>query len=112
MRLREQDLRTCYLKKRIVKTDDEGNSIHVYSKARTQFKMNVQSAGGKVAAEIYGERLPYMKACKYQGNILAEGKNEGDGVCVFADKDSEPDFKIVAIQTFSQHLNVTLERLG
>lgn len=111
MRLREQDLQTCYLKKRIVSTDDEGNSITTYSDDPTELRMNVQFAGGKVAAEIYGERLPYMKACKYQGDLLAEGKNEGDGICVNVSKDADPDYKIIALQSFSQHLNVTLERL-
>ncbi|EOH94842.1 hypothetical protein [Enterococcus pallens] len=112
MRLREQDLQTCYLRKRINTTDEEGNSITTYSEESIELRMNIQSAGGKVAAEIYGERLPYMKACKYQGDQLIEGENEGDGICVNVSKDADPDYKILAIQSFSQHLNITLERLG
>ncbi|MBO0413225.1 hypothetical protein JZO81_19390 [Enterococcus hulanensis] len=111
MRLRQRDLRTCYLKKRIITKDEEGNALSDFSKQRSTFQMNVQSAGGKMAVELYGERLPYIKSCKYQGDLINEGENEGDGVCVFVDKDADPDFKIISIQEFSQHKNIMLERV-
>lgn len=111
MRLRQRDLKTCYLKERISAEDDEANVLTQYSAKYTGFEMNVQSAGGKIAVEIYGERLPYIKSCKYQGTLINEGKNEGDGVCVFVDRNESPDFKIISIQEFSEHKNIMLERV-
>ena len=110
MRLREKDLAPVYLKKRIVIRDEEGEKQVVYSPDSTELLMNVQSAGGMVNAQIYGERLPYIKSCKYQGNQLVAGENENDGVCVYVPKEDEPDYFIKAMQPFRTHVNVTLEK--
>lgn len=109
MRLRERDLKTVYLKKRLVDQDDENNDIVSYAAEAIKLNMTVQSAGGQVAAAIYGERLPYIKSCKYQGNELKPKRNENDGICLYVDSKEEPDFYIKSIQPFSTHLNVTLE---
>lgn len=111
MRLRERDLKTCYLKKYQSADDGRGNSNESYSEQSIEVKMTVQSAGGQLAASIYGERLPYIKSCKYQGDLIKEGQNEKDGICLYVDKEKDPDFKIIAIQTYSTHVNVTLERI-
>lgn len=111
MRLRERDLTTVFLKKRLPSQDNEGNSQTGYEENATELKMNVQSAGGQVMAAIYGESLPYIKSCKYQGQVLTEEENEKDGICLYVDESNDPDYEIVAIQTFSTHLNVTLKRL-
>lgn len=111
MRLREQDLQTVFLKKRAKVKDNEGVEKVGYSSDYTLLRMNVQSAGGSVAAQIYGDRLPYIKSCKYQGDELKEGQNEKDGVCVYVDSNADPDFFIKSIQSFSTHLNIMLERL-
>lgn len=112
MRLRTRDLQTVYLKKRITTSDDEGNDIISFSEESKELQMNVQSAGGQVMAQIYGESLPYVKTCKYQGDLLKAGENELDGVCVEVSADDEPDYEIIAIQTFSTHLNITLKKRG
>lgn len=112
MRLRTRDLQTVYLKKRIATSDDEGNDIISFSEESKELQMNIQSAGGQIMAQIYGESLPYIKACKYQGELLKAGENELDGVCVEVSTDSEPDYEIVAIQPFSTHLNITLKKRG
>lgn len=111
MRLKESDLKEVYLRKRTVGKDNQGYEKVDYESDYTELEMNVQSAGGAVAAQIYGERLPSIKSCKYQGDKLQEGRNEKDGICLFVEPSSPPDFEIVSIQTFSTHLNVTLERL-
>ena len=85
MRLRERDLTTVYLKEHSVARDAEGEKITVYSSKAKRLRMNVQSAGGIVNAQIYGGRLPYIKSCKYQGNDLIPGKNEKDGICLYVD---------------------------
>ena len=112
MRLRTRDLQTVHLKKRITTSDDEGNDIISFSEESKELQMNVQSAVGQVMAQIYGESLPYIKACKYQGDLLKSGQNELDGVCVEVSVDDEPDYEIVAIQPFSTHLNITLKKRG
>lgn len=112
MRLRTRDLQTVYLRKRIITQDSEANDIITYSDKSEELAMNVQSAGGQVMAQIYGESLPYIKACKYQGDLVKAGKNELDGVCVEVSSDKEPDYEIVAIQSFSTHLNITLKKRG
>lgn len=110
MRLLERDLTTVYLKKRTIKRDDEGVKETIYLPSELEFKMNVQSAGGAIAAQIYGEKLQYMKSCKYQGDKLIPGENEKDGICLYVSKDEEPDYEIVSILPFSTHWNVTLEK--
>ncbi len=112
MRLREKDLTTVYLKQRIVSEDQKGNKIISYSEDVTKLEMNIQSAGGAVSAQIYGERLPYIKSCKYQGDLIKENKNELDGICLNVSSEQEPDYEIKSILPFSKHLNVTLERIG
>lgn len=111
MRLIQRDLSTVYLKKRIISYDDFGDEEITYSEDATELKMLVQSSGGRVDAQIYGARLPYIKSCKYQGDILKPVQNELDGICVYVDKTQKPDYKIINIQPFTDHLNITLERL-
>lgn len=112
MRLRKRDLTTVYLKKKIVDKDDEGNDVVSFSDNFTEIDMNIQSAGGSISASMYGEKLPYIKSCKYQGDDIEENRNEGDGICYKVSKDDSSDFRIKSIQTTSTHLNVTLERIG
>lgn len=39
-----------------------------------------------------------------------ENLNEGDGICVFVDKDSKPDYKIISIKPYSHQL-IELEKI-
>ncbi|WP_205272309.1 hypothetical protein [Lactococcus taiwanensis] len=111
MRLMKRDLTTVYLKRIDPenKQDDEGNDQVNYL-APIALEMNVQSASGAVNATIYGSKLSSMKACKYQGNELKEGRDENSGICLYVGKDSSPDYRIKSIQAFSTHINVMLER--
>lgn len=110
MRLRERDLQTVYLKKRKIELDEEATEIVTYPYDPIELRMNVQAASGTANAQIYGSKLESMKACKYQGDLINEGQNELDGICVYIGKDEEPDFTIKSIQTFSTHKNIMLER--
>lgn len=112
MRLVRRSLSTVYLKRRTVTYDEEGEEMTTYADEPIEFKMLVQSAGGRVDAQIYGARLPYIKSCKYQGELLKPVQNELDGVCVYVDKTDEPDYRIIDIQPYTDHLNVTLERIN
>ena len=108
MRLRERDLSAVYLKRWQEIEDDEGNSLKGYSEEATEVRMNVQSAGGQIAATLYGSELPYVKACKYQGDVIIQEK---DGICLYVDKKEKPDYEVISIQPYSTHLNITLKRI-
>ena len=108
MRLKESDLTTVYLKEPMNIQDDEGYNIAGWSNPQP-IRMNVQSAGGTVNAQIYGKDIKYIKTCKYQGDLLSEGHGEGFGICLKVPSSSDPDYKITAIQEFSTHKNITLE---
>ncbi|MCS6734190.1 hypothetical protein NOM07_17750 [Proteus terrae] len=110
MRLRERDLQTVYLKKQKVTLDEEAEEVITYPYDPIELQMNVQAASGTINAQIYGNKLETMKACKYQGDKINESQNELDGICVYVGKDEEPDFTIKSIQTFSTHKNIMLER--
>lgn len=110
MRLKESDLTTVYIKKPENIQDDEGYSIVGWGDPQL-VKMNVQSAGGAVNAQLYGKDIKYIKTCKYQGDKLSEGCGEGYGVCLKAPPTADPDYKITAIQEFTTHKNITLERI-
>lgn len=110
MRLKESDLTTVYLKEPMNIQDDEGYNIAGWSNPQP-IRMNVQSAGGTVNAQIYGKDIKYIKTCKYQGDLLSEGHGEGFGICLKVPSSSDPDYKITAIQEFSTHKNITLERI-
>ena len=77
-----------------------------YSEA-IEIKANIYPASGKLQAEIYGERLNYIFNMLYDGQ---EKLNEGDGICVFVDKDSKPDYKIISIKPYSHQL-IELEKI-
>ena len=110
MRLKESDLTTVYLKEPMNIQDDEGYNIAGWSNPQP-IRMNVQSAGGTVNAQIYGKDIKYIKTCKYQGDLLSEGHDEGFGIRLKVPSSSDPDYKITAIQEFSTHKNITLERI-
>lgn len=111
MRLLARDLTTVYLKKHTTVRDEDGEKISVYLPSALELKMNVQSAGGSIAVQQYGDKLPYMKSCKYQGDKLIPGANERDGICLYVSKDDDPDYEIISIQPYRNHLNVMLEKL-
>lgn len=109
MRLMKRDLITVYLRRATITQDEEFNDVIAWE-SPVALEMNVQSASGAVNATIYGSKLSSMKSCKYQGDKLKEGRDENSGVCLYVDKDSDPDYKIKSIQPYSTHINVMLER--
>lgn len=109
MRLMKRDLITVYLRRATITQDEEFNDVIAWE-SPIALEMNVQSASGAVNATIYGSKLSSMKSCKYQGDELKEGRDENRGVCVYVDKDGNPDYKIKSIQPYSTHINVMLER--
>ncbi|KAF6611224.1 MULTISPECIES: hypothetical protein [unclassified Lactococcus] len=109
MRLMKRDLITVYLRRATITQDEEFNDVIAWE-SPVALEMNVQSVSGAVNATIYGSKLSSMKSCKYQGDELKEGRDENSGICLYVDKDSDPDYKIKSIQPYSTHINVMLER--
>lgn len=105
--MRIKNKKTYYLKEKTIVSDGEGGKYPGYSQEPRQIKANIWPASGKVQAEIYGEKLKYILNMLYDGTVELK---EGDGVCVYVDKDSKPDYKIISIKPFS-HLKIELERI-
>lgn len=113
-----------YHKKRIPGKGKEGDTYDMYG-AATSFFAEVWPAGGKVQAEIYGERLKYIQNIRIDGTyevstdekgrmqyILASGVKiaEMDGICLFTGAESDPDYRIVAIRPY-RFLKLEVERI-
>ncbi len=106
MRLRQRNLVKYKLKKRATLYDDDGTSYEGYEDAGT-VKAKARPAGGKVAVEMYGEKLKYMLTMRT--NDMSTSINESDGFCVYST--DEPDYKVVAIKTFTDHKIIDLEKV-
>ena len=104
--MRIKNKKIYYLKKKTVIEDNEGGKYPGYSEA-VEINANISPASGKLQAEIYGERLNYILNMLYDGR---ESINEGDGICVYVSKDSEPDYKVISIKRYS-HLFIELEKI-
>lgn len=104
--MRIKNKKTYYLKRKIVIKDNEGGKYPGYSE-HIEIQANIYPASGKLQAEIYGERLNYIlnMLCDESIEVI-----EGDGVCVYVPKDSEPDYKVISIKRYS-HLFIELEKI-
>lgn len=114
MRLKRSRVKTCHIRKRISMKDAEGAQYDAWSDPK-ELKGEFWPAGGRVQAEIYGTRLPYIRNFrvdgKYQIITGEDGKTiyrlesgtelmEMDGVCLFVYPHSSPDYRIVAIRPY------------
>ncbi|MDD3840763.1 MAG: hypothetical protein PHP06_09375 [Clostridia bacterium] len=108
MRLRQRDLKPYTIKKHGTYKEPDGTSYTGYETIGRTIKANIQPAGGKMLSEIYGLRLAYMLTMYCQNNVDI---NENDGVCVYVDKDQDPDYKVVAIRPWNTHIVADLEKV-
>lgn len=104
--MRIKNKKTYYLKRKTVIEDNEGGKYPGYSEP-IEIQANIYPASGKLQAEIYGERLNYILNMLYDGSKTL---NEGDGICVYVSKESEPDYKVISIKRYS-HLVIELEKI-
>lgn len=107
MRMRRSLVKKYHLRKRVPTRDKEGNSITEYAEA-VEIEAAIWPAGGRIQAEMYGERLAYMKNMEYAGK---EPMQEGDGICVFVGPESKPDYKIVSIKAELSPKVMELEKI-
>lgn len=124
MRMKRSRIQKFHLRKREAKKDSQGSSYEEYTEA-VEFSGEAWAAGGKVQAEMYGERLSYIRNLKIQGTyvITTDRKgvvhyvypfgldvSESDGVCLYVPGDSEPDYKIISIKPYKP-LRLECEKL-
>lgn len=124
MRLKQSRLKQYHHKKRITVKDSEGGTSEEYGAAVT-FSGEIWPAGGKVQAEMYGERLQYIYNVRLDGNYSIQPDEKGhlhyihesgadmmesDGICLFSKKDAIPDYKIIAIRPY-RFLKLEVEKL-
>lgn len=114
MRMKRSRKATYHLKTRESKKGNEGNSFVAYGAARP-FIGEVWPASGKVQAEIYGERLSYVRNVRIEGKyVITTDRNgvvhyvysdgldvvENDGVCLYVPADEVPDYKVLSIKPY------------
>lgn len=109
MRLNRRWLKKVYLKRYITVKDNEGTTCTDYDAVPIEFKANIQPAGGKIMAEVYGERLAYMLTAYYDEPLDIKEK---DGVCVYVAANHKPDYKVVAIRPWNNHKVIDLEKVN
>ena len=123
MRIRRNRLQKMFLKKRITVKDKEGCTTEKWQNA-VAFAGIQWPASGKVQAQQYGDRLNYILNLKLDGayQIIREKQGasfdfgndlvfrEQDGICIFADEESDPDYRIIAIKPYRQ-LKMELEKI-
>lgn len=112
--MKRNRVQRLYLKSRIINKDNEGGTCEGYADA-VPFQGEVWPASGKVQAEIYGERLTYVRNVRVDGNYMITTDREGimhyvyadgldivesDGVCLYVNADVKPDYKVLSIKPF------------
>lgn len=122
--MRRSRVQIYHLRKRETKKDNQGSTYEDYSPAIV-FRGEAWPAGGKVQAEMYGQRLSYIRNVKIEGKykIVTDEKSrvsyefenglkvtELDGLCLYVAGDSNPDYKIISIHPY-RPLRVECEKI-
>ena len=122
--MKQSRIQTFHLRKRETRKDDQGVTFVDYGEP-VKLSGEVWPAGGKVQAEMYGERLSYIRNMKIEGKytVRVDEKNrlhyvfskkldvsESDGVCIYVPGESKPDYKIISIKPY-RPLRLECEKL-
>ena len=123
--MRRTRVEDYYFCKCMVLKTAEGGTYDGYDEP-IPFKGEVWPAGGKVQAELYGERINYIRNVKIEGDYTMQLGDDGqlhyvfseeldicerDGLCLYADsEDPVPDYKIIAIRP-TKPLRLEAEKL-
>lgn len=107
MRLRERDKRPVIFRQRIPLEDPDGTTYEGWDPVCIEIRGNVQPAGGRVMAEMYGERLAYMRAMYVEQEPPMA--LESAGACLYRVPD--PDYKVVAVRPWSGHYVIDMEAI-
>ena len=124
MRMRRSRIERFYWRKRISVKDKEGSSYETWG-AAVPFCGECWPASGKVQAEQYGERLPYIRNLRINGKYAIRTDESGitfydfgggleiresDGICLHANSDQDPDYRIISIRPYI-FLKLEVERI-
>lgn len=123
MRIKPNRLQTCHHRTAQNKKDGEGNSYVEYGPPHS-FEAEVWPAGGRIQAEMYGQRLPYIQNCKVDGDYYLKTSMDGrigycldgavicenDGICLDVCARSDPDYRVLSIRPY-RHLVMELEMI-
>lgn len=124
MRLKRSRIGSYFHKKKETIRDGEGTTGTQYGKAE-KFSAEMWCAGGKLQAEKYGDRLPYIRNIrineKYhietdekgrQHYIIRNGTDvmEGDGLCLYVAENENPDYMILSIKP-ERFLRIEAEKI-
>lgn len=119
-RIKRDRLQTVFVRNRTVTKDGEGVPSESFGEAYSR-EAEVWPAGGRRQIEQYGDRLANIANVRVQGKYdvasetthitltFEDGKTitAGDGVCIFVDGDSAPDYRVISISpTRPVHLEV------
>ena len=124
MRIKQSRLKKYYHKTATPQKDKEGNSYLEYGQPN-EITAEIWPAGGKLQAEIYGKRLPYIRNCRMEGEyteiygvhgvvgyLFLDGTvvKEGDGICINAPQSEKPDYQVISIKPY-RHLTLELVKV-
>lgn len=123
MRLRQNRLGIYHHRAAVPKKDSEGSSYVEYGPA-SSFQAEEWPAGGKLQAEMYGQRLPNIRNLRIQGSYKEIPGNgtvgyavEGgpaitanDGICLNVGADMEPDYRVIAVYPY-RFLTLEVEKI-
>lgn len=124
MRLKRNRVKMYHLRPRILRKDDEGGTYVDYGDT-VGFHGELWPAGGKVQAEMYGEKLSYIRNLRIVGEYVIttdrKGKvhhvypdgldiTESDGLCLYVPSDADPDYKIISVKPYKP-LRLEAEKL-
>lgn len=109
---------------RITKRDNEGSTYETYGESFS-LRSEVYPASGNVQAEQYGERLNYIYNCRIWETYKIQRNEQGqteyvfdgfalkerDGISLYSEEDSKPDYQILSIKPYRHSLLLEVERV-
>lgn len=105
MRLRERDKKSVVFKARITIKEPDATTYEDWDPIGVTIRGNVLPAGGRVMAEMYGERLAYMLTMYVETPVIIP---ESSFACVYT---TEPDYKVIAVRPWNGHKVIDLEKV-
>lgn len=114
MRLKRSRLHEYYHRQAVQKKDGEGSTCTKYAGA-VPFLAEMWAGGGEAQEKMYGTELPNIRNLRIDGKYREISESRGkisyrlsdgptitvnDGVCIYTDPQSEPDYQVVAIYPY------------
>ncbi|WP_127539386.1 hypothetical protein [Paenibacillus illinoisensis] len=106
MRLRERDKRLVTFQPRVPLQEGDGTTSEGWGDP-FELRGNVQPAGGRVMAEMYGERLAYMQVMYVEQKPPEKLESAGARLYTL----DFPDYKVVAVRPWSGHFVIDMEAI-